>query len=280
MRILYTTDLHGDKDKYWHVFEQAKTKKVDAVVNGGDMLTLEDDLHQTQRDFIRNFLERYFGEYEKAGIFHLGFLGNDDLKIHDECFDTVCTKYPHAVNLAQKSFTLENYEFIGMNWVTDYPFRLKDRCRKDRKDYIFQRQLGSGLLSNERGFQQIPNWFSLASTLPTIEDELNALPKPKDSSHAVYVIHMPPARVCLDVCWSGERVGSEAIYSFIERMQPMLSLHGHIHESYNRGGIWKATIGKTISLQPGQAKTGTVTYAIIDLEHRTFERIEERMAES
>ncbi len=279
MKILYVTDIHGNEAKYRRVFAVAKGKGVKAVVNGGDMLTLEDDLHRTQKEFIESFLDSYFAEYEKAGIYHLGYLGNDDLKIHDACFDRACSKYSHAINLAQSSFELESFEFIGMNWVVDYPFQLKDRCRKDRRDYVFQEQFGPGLLSTEKGFDELPDWFAYASTLPTLEEELESLPKPKNPSKAIYVIHMPPARTGLDVCQDGREVGSQAAYRFIEKKQPRLTLHGHIHESPSRSGMWRANIGKTTCVQPGQMNSGSLSYALIDLNNMKAERFEDRMAE-
>ena len=278
MKILYVTDLHGNLAKYRQVLKIAKKNKVKAVVNGGDMLCLEDDLHESQREFIEGFLDGYFAEHEKAGIYHLGYLGNDDLKIHDTCFDKVCAKYPHAVNLAQKRLPLGPYEFIGMNWVVDYPFQLKDRCRKDTKDYVFQSQFGRGLLSTEKGFEELPDWFAVASTLPTIEEELKSLPKAKNPSKTIYVIHMPPARIELDVCQDGREVGSHAVYRFIEKTQPLLSLHGHIHESPSRSGIWNATIGKTVCVQPGQMKSDCLSYVTIDLNSMKMERFEEPLA--
>ena len=248
------------------------------MVNGGDMLCLEDDIHRTQREFIEGFLDGYFAEHEKAGIYHLAYLGNDDLKIHDTCFDKVCAKYPHVVNLAQKSFPLDSFEFIGMNWVVDYPFQLKDRCRKDTKDYVFQAQFGRGLLSTEKGFEELPDWFGYASTLPTIEEELKLLPKPKKAGKTVYVIHMPPAGIGLDVCQDGRQVGSQGIYNFIKAVQPRLTLHGHIHESPSRSGIWNATIGKTVSVQPGQMNSDRLSYVTIDLNSMKMERFEESLA--
>lgn len=279
MKILYVTDIHGHEAKYWQALKVAKENGVKAVVNGGDMLTLEDDLHRTQKEFIEGFLDGYFAEYEKAGIYHLGYLGNDDLKIHDACFDQVCAKYPYAVNLAQSRFELESLEFIGMNWVTDYPFQLKDRCRKDRKDYVFQEQFGPGLLSMKKGFDVLPNWFAHASTLPTLKEELESLPKPKNPSKAIYVIHMPPARVGLDICQDGREVGSQTVYKFIERRQPLLTLHGHIHESPSRSGVWQANIGKTVCVQPGQMKSNFLSYVLIDLNNMKMERFEEPLAE-
>jgi Icc-related predicted phosphoesterase len=41
-------------------------------------------------------------------------------------------------------------------------------------------------------------------------------------------------------------VGSIAIKKFIEKRQPMLTLHGHVHESTTLTGDWKDRIGNTI----------------------------------
>jgi Icc-related predicted phosphoesterase len=275
MRILFVTDLHGNIAKYRRVFEAAIKHGVAAVVNGGDMLTLDGDLHGTQRDFIEGFLSPYFAGYEKTGIHHIGFLGNDDLKIHDDYFDETCRKYKHVVNLAQRRFELNDYEFIGMNWVADYPFRLKDRCRRDGPGYVFQEQFGTGLLSTPECFRELEDWPAYAAKLPAIEDELAALPKPAAAGSAIYVIHTPPFGLGLDVISSGEKVGSQAVSRFIGKMQPLLTLHGHIHESPAISGIWKAKIGETVCIQPGQMKANTLSYALIDLESMEMERVVE-----
>jgi Icc-related predicted phosphoesterase len=275
MKLLFVTDLHGNIARYRRVFEAAVIHKAAAVVNGGDMLTLDGDLHDSQRGFVDGFLSAYFAEYEKAGIFHLGFLGNDDLKIHDAAFAEVCQKYKHAVNLAQRRFELNGFEFIGMNWVADYPFRLKDRCRRDGPNYVFQKQFGSGLLSTPEGFKELEDWPAYAAALPAIEDELAALPKPDVPGRTVYVIHAPPSGLGLDVISSGEKVGSQAVSRFIKKIGPLLTLHGHIHESPSMSGLWKGTIGETVCVQPGQMKTNDVSYVLIDLENMEMERFEE-----
>lgn len=275
MRILFVTDLHGNIAKYRRVFADAIKHGVTAVVNGGDMLALDGDLHGSQRDFVEGFLSPYFAGYEKAGIYHLGLLGNDDLKIHDEVFNETCGKHKIIVNLAQRRFGLNGYEFIGMNLVSDYPFRLKDRCRRDGPGYVFQEQFGSGLLSTTEGFRELEDWPAYAAKLPTIEDELDALPKPVASGRTIYVIHAPPFGLGLDVINSGEKVGSRAVSRFIKKKRPLLTLHGHIHESPAISGIWKAKIGETVCVQPGQMKAETLSYALIDLESMEMERVEE-----
>ena len=68
----------------------------------------------------------------------------------------------------------------------------------DTDDYVFQAQLGKGLLSTPNEWQGIDDWFAYAKMLPTLEEELNRLFRPKDMSKSVYVIHMPPYGIGLD----------------------------------------------------------------------------------
>jgi len=78
---------------------------------------------------------------------------------------------------------------------------------------------------------------------------------------AIYNVHVPPKDTPLDqaillddelrpVLQSGSPVvggvGSSAVRAAIERDQPMLGLHGHIHES--RGEV---RLGRTVSVNPG-----------------------------
>jgi Icc-related predicted phosphoesterase len=269
MKVIFVTDLHGSEWKYDLIFEIAKRSKAGIVINAGDMLPKHGDLFQ-QGAFITSFLDRYFERFEKARIHYLCYPGNDDLIIFDWLFNKVCSKYRFIVNLAQRKYDINNYEFIGMNWVVDYPFRLKDRCRMDTADYIFEKQLGTALLSTQQGFRDVKDWPSYARSLPTIEEEMKSLVRPRDMGKAVYVIHMPPARLGLDRCFSGLEVGSMAIYDFIEKNQPLLALHGHIHESPQTTGIWLAKLGKTICVQPGQLDD--LSYVTIDLGSMHLER--------
>jgi Icc-related predicted phosphoesterase len=82
-----------------------------------------------------------------------------------------------------------------------------------------------------------------------------------DADRAIFNIHVPPKDSGLDSCYEvNERLdvvteigqpkligaGSAAVRDVLIRMQPLVSLHGHIHES--RG---MARIGRTIAVNPG-----------------------------
>ena len=43
------------------------------------------------------------------------------------------------------------------------------------------------------------------------------------------------------------QVGSIAVKRFIEDRQPLLTLHGHVHEAAQLTGEWKIQIGRTVS---------------------------------
>ncbi len=90
-------------------------------------------------------------------------------------------------------------------------------------------------------------------------------------------LHCPPANTALDqaqaltedlklVTFGGQPmfkpVGSEAVRAAIERAEPLLGLHGHIHES--RGS---SKIGGTLCINPGsEYGEGLLRGAIIDIE--------------
>lgn len=267
MRLLFVTDLHGCRWKYDRLIEAALGSQADVVINGGDMLSR--DLF-AQDAFITHHLNAHFAQVDAAGIHYLCYLGNDDLSIFDELLEETCERYGFVTCLAQRRHVIGGVEFVGLNWVVDYPFRLKDRCRMDTEDYVFQEQFGTGLLSTPTGWEEMEDWFSYARTLPTMEDELNRLVRPEHMAQSVYVLHMPPYGLGLDECWDDRRVGSRAVYNFLLAHQPKFSLHGHIHESPEVSGRWYAQLGNTICIQPGQLEP--FTYVTIDLDTMTFDR--------
>jgi uncharacterized protein len=99
-----------------------------------------------------------------------------------------------------------------------------------------------------------------------------------DVRRAVFNLHVPPHNTPLDLAPrldanftkvmtpGGEpdmiHVGSTGVRSALERHQPLLGLHGHIHES--KGSV---KIGATFAINPGSAYTeGTLLGAVVDLE--------------
>lgn len=269
--FLFVTDLHGDRWKYQETLVLARKRGIRLIVNGGD-ISPHGRAHEDQRRFLREFLDPYLEECQAEGIRYLLITGNDDLRAHDALLDKICRRYPLAADLSGRRVSVGAYDFIGMNLVTDFPFRLKDRARRDSAGSPLDRRFTAGLFSTPKGWEEIPDWPARASILPTIEEELSALPRPRDPCRAVYVLHGPPSGLGLDVVRGGEAVGSAATRRFIEREQPLLTLHGHIHESPEESGAWMDRIGRTVCIQPGQS-TADLTAVVGRLEGMTFERL-------
>ena len=273
MKILYCTDIHGAEWKYDRIFEIAKTMNVDIVLNGGDLLPLRGNL-LNQDQFIINYLDEYFSHFNSERIYYITMLGNDDLRKFDDFFQKTCDKYDYIINIGNYVFEVNSYEFIGMNLVPDLPFALKDRARMDTKEFEFPKQFGKPVISTSNGWKKIEDWFSYVDTIPTIEEEINDLVRPSNMEKAIYIIHTPPSNVSLDVCHDGKKVGSKAVYEFLKKNQPLLSFHGHIHESAEVSGKWYNKIGRTLCIQPGQSHYHEkyLIYALIDLETMELER--------
>jgi Icc-related predicted phosphoesterase len=142
----------------------------------------------------------------------------------------------------------------------------------DTQDYSFQQQWGSGLLSAAGGWKEIDNWRSYAQSLPSIADEINAPVQPEAMDRSIYVLHMPPGQLGLDVCMNGQEVGSSAIHEFIRANRPLLTLHGHIHESPDISGAWKAEPENTQCVQPGQLEEDELTFVIAELDEMDIRR--------
>jgi Icc-related predicted phosphoesterase len=79
----------------------------------------------------------------------------------------------------------------------------------------------------------------------------------KNARRTVYVFHTPPYKTNLDLTYDGEHVGSIAVRQFIEKFQPYLTLHGHIHETVKRSGNYREQIGDTFCLTAGNDNFGS-----------------------
>ena len=105
-----------------------------------------------------------------------------------------------------------------------------------------------------------------------------------DAHHAVFNLHVPPKGSGLDRCMRldttvspprpivGDEIdaGSTAVRRALEHHQPMLSLHGHIHESR---GVRK--IGATRCVNPGsEYSEGVLNAAIIDFSNGELRNVQ------
>jgi Icc-related predicted phosphoesterase len=99
------------------------------------------------------------------------------------------------------------------------------------------------------------------------------VPKVRNMERCIFNVHCPPHGSVLDSCPKLDEnlqvvydmgnpvsmhAGSTAVLKAIEQHQPLLGLHGHIHEG--RGQI---TIGKTVCLNPGSAYPEGILQSVV-----------------
>jgi uncharacterized protein len=265
MKILYVTDLHGDLDMYKTTEYLAEITKPDIVINGGDMYPKTGKTYQNQLHFLKEMFPKHCDTFEKLQIPYLCMPGNDDLAVFDKLFEKICNNYKFVKSINMKKVKLNNYEFVGFNLVTDSPFGLKDRCRRDTKQFVIGTQKGTAILSTKTGFKKICNLKKYMENMPTLSEEINKITKNISPKNTICIIHMPPANLNLDNCDGKTNVGSRDIMDFILKTQPLITFHGHIHNNLDYSKQWFGYLNKTICVQPGQ-EISNLAYVTIDTQ--------------
>jgi uncharacterized protein len=298
MRLYYAGDVHGS-EKCWRKFlNAARFYEVDTLVMGGDItgkvmvpiveqgggrwrarvlgrneVVSADDLEDLEKrvrfngfypyrcaaqeyarlesdiayrdevfsalmvDEVRRWVQLAEERLDGSGIRCFVMPGNDDEPAIDPALES-----SYVVNPDNRVVDLDGYQLLSCSWTNPTPW---DSPREEEEPRLLERLEG------------------LAAQLDP-------------GSPAIFNLHCPPARTPLDkapqltpdlqvVLDGGEprivSVGSEAVRELIERHQPVLSLHGHIHESK---GV--AKIGRTTCVNPGSAYSeGVIDGAVVEL---------------
>ena len=164
----------------------------------------------------------------------------------------------------------------------DDPFEVDDFMRAHSTEHV---KYCEGEVVDVLGYEMLASGYSNMTPwkLPrdmTEEDLGVALEKiaskVKNPKRSIFTIHVPPFDTGLDLAiWLNEDlkyqhygqpiegpVGSHAVFSLLDKYQPLVSLHGHIHESRC---FYK--LGKTMCFNPGSEYTeGTLRGVIVNLK--------------
>jgi len=258
---LFASDLHGRRDRYLKLFAAIEAERPAAVFLGGDLLpsgfgiAAQDETQLAREDeqgFVQGFLAWRLSRLRESlalaypEIFVI--LGNDDPRTEEDAVLEVealgLWRYAHNRRIDWSGFSV-----YGYSCVPPTPFRLKDWERYDVSRYV-----DPGCCSPEEG------WRTVRSEVHdvrygTIEGDLQALTAGRDLSRSVFLFHCPPYGSPLDRAALDGRsidhvpldvhVGSIAIERFILRRSPLVTLHGHVHESARLTGAWRAQFGGT-----------------------------------
>ena len=251
-RCLFVSDLHGRGDRYRKLFAVIEEERPQAVFLGGDLLPQVWASRLASGDFVTDVLEPGFRQIRERSdddpIRVFLILGNDDDRTSEEAFldgdHRGLWTYVHECWVA-----LGAHPVLGYAFGPPTPFLLKDWER-----YDVSRFTDPGCVSPERGQRTVPVDPDTIR-FGTIAADLERLAGDRDLEDAVLLFHSPPYRTALDRAGlDGQsvdhvpldvHVGSIAIQRFIEERQPLLTLHGHIHEAPRLTGAWRDRIGRT-----------------------------------
>jgi Icc-related predicted phosphoesterase len=253
---VFASDLHGATHKYAKLFAAIEAESPDAVFIGGDILPSAllrvSSSAPSTADFITGHvatgLTKLRKEMGSAYPRLFLILGNDDPRVEEgailELAERGLVEYMH-LNKA----TLGEYSVYGYGYVPPTPFTLKDWERYDVSRYV-----DPGCISPLEGHRSTPV-SDYEIEFSTIASDLDHLTLNNDLSKAVMLFHAPPYDSNLDrAALDGKmidhvpldvHVGSIAIARFVEARQPLLTLHGHIHESAQLTGSWQDKCGET-----------------------------------
>jgi uncharacterized protein len=253
---LFASDLHGKAERYVKLLRAIRTERPAVVLLGGDLLpsgpTALRAHAKPQQDFIQDFLvarldklrARLRSAYPRVFV----ILGNDDPRTEEDSMNQGAARGVWEY-LHERRTSVDEYDVYGYACVPPTPFLLKDWER-----YDVSRHVDPGCVSPEEGHRTVPvadNQIRYG----TIQDDLATLFGDRNLERAVCLFHAPPYNTNLDrAALDGMKVdhapldvhvGSVAIRRFIEDRQPLVTLHGHIHESARLTASWREQIGRT-----------------------------------
>jgi Icc-related predicted phosphoesterase len=253
---ILVSDLHGDTDRYEKLFGVIASEEPQAVFIGGDllpsMLKPPAPGRRDWADFVGEYLMVELSRLRTRmgdaypGIFVI--MGNDDGRVFEPRFleaeERGIWQYVHM-----KKASLARFEVYGYAYVPPTPFLLKDWERYDVSRFV-----DPGSIPPEEGKHSVPV-DPRGERNATIREDLDLLTGDRDLGNAIMLFHTPPYNTDLDrAALDGKSVdhvpmdphiGSIAVRRFIEARGPLVTLHGHVHESARLTGSWRDRIGRT-----------------------------------
>jgi Icc-related predicted phosphoesterase len=300
VRLFFATDLHGS-DVCWRKFlNSAKHYEADVIVLGGDMTgkalvpvvhdggeswhaTLLENRHELSGDDeVENFeqMVRRRGYYPfRTTPEEVNRLAEDDEAATDRFHQEMLRRVEEWMALAD-----ERLEGQGIRCFVcpgnDDQFEVDEIVQSARNV-----ELAEGRVVEIDGFQLASTGWSnptpwktyreeeepqLGERIEAVVSQVTAEPE-----RTIFSLHCPPYGSGLDEAPELDEqmrlkhagrapvpVGSKAVREAIERHQPTLSLHGHIHE-----GRGNARIGRTLCINPGSSyEQGELLGALIQLQ--------------
>jgi Icc-related predicted phosphoesterase len=302
-KIFFATDIHGSDVCLRKFLNAGKFYGVDAVVMGGDITgkMIVPVVEESPDVYVSHLFGRR-REVDSTGLPGLyKFIADAGFYPHPMTPEEVAALRadPAAVDeLFQKLMTDTMSRWIDMAEDRLGGTGIEVIFAPGNDDPMFVDDLLSGsdiVVNPDSRVVELPGGFPMISVgysnrtpwdspRELDEDDLRAVideevAKLGDPQRSIFNLHVPPKNTPIDQAMELDAefrpvvkggspviagVGSSAVRDAIAAYQPMLSLHGHIHES--RG---EAKIGKTVALNPGsEYSEGVLRGVIITLNQR------------
>ena len=269
-KVLYTSDMHGNKRQFETFLEYAMQIKPATIIMAGELAPKDVSIDirnaryiDSQRNFLANELPALVRGFKQSSPDTKVFVivGNDDCAVNLDVLNAHPELYQemHGKRLRLD----ENHDIVGYSIVPITPFGIKDFEKFDlsdvpesmRKEYA-QRKSNyrlDGIRSvNHPAFGWRHYQFEQTrEATDSIQKDLRAETFTARPKNTVYVFHTPPHNTALDIIQDEEHVGSFAVREFIEKYQPKLTLHGHIHETVDMSKRFIEQIGESMSVSSG-----------------------------
>ncbi len=297
LSLFYASDIHGSERVFRKFLNAAKFYKVQAVLFGGDLTgkvmipfvetspgvfeaEVSGTAHVVSDGTALAELEQFVrdtGSYPyRTTPEEMAALQSDPGLVTEVFNRAMLTTAEKWVTLADERLRAAGIPALMMPGNDDEPEVKKILAQGD---WITDAE---DKLVDLNGYQVIS--FGWATTTPwhspreisdaELGSKLDALAAQLDPDEpAIFNFHDPSARSGLDMAYAmtGDMkvqmaggqpmlapVGSTSVRQLIERVQPVLSLHGHIHESRAA-----RKIGRTVAINPGSAYTEGLLQGVI-----------------
>jgi uncharacterized protein len=302
MRLFFATDIHGSETCWRKFLNSGKHYGADVLVLGGDMTgkalvpiveegggrwhaTLLENRHDLQGD---EQVEQFEQAVRRRGYYPFRATAAElrELQEDDERADRLFHEQMLATVERWMELADERLAGSGLRCLVcpgnDDQFEIDEVVERARHV-----ELAEGRVVDLDGFQLASTGWANRTPWATYREEdepdlstrieraVEQLSVPPE--RAIFSLHCPPYGSGLDdapelgedmsLKYAGHApvpCGSTAVREAIERHQPAVSLHGHIHEA--RG---TARIGSTLCINPGSAyEQGDLLGALVELDGR------------
>ena len=299
-RVFFATDIHGSETCFRKFLNSAKFYEADIIVLGGDMTGkalvpivgngdggsycyLQDQRH----DFGADEVERYERIVRDRGLYPFRTTEAELAELKASPGRLEALDRQSILDVVEQWVALADERLDGTKIRAFVCPGNDDMVEIDEILHSSKRlEVGEGrAIDLDHGFQILSTGWANRTPWNTDREEdeedmarrIAAMVEQAtaDPDKLIFNVHCPPHGTALDeapeltedlgVVGGGRvlaHVGSTAVREAIEANQPLLSLHGHIHEARAT-----ARLGRTLSINPGSAyETGDLQGAVIELD--------------